>query len=66
MGEVNVTALRKMICVALMAVGMAVAIRGSLHCLSHGLPWDCITMSAISGGLIFTLGLLKLRCISGR
>lgn len=60
------TALRKSLAGALMAVGIAVAVRGLLHCLTHGLPFGCIILSAVIGGLIFALGLLKWSNAAGR
>lgn len=65
-GEADVIALRKLLAGALMAVGIALAIRGLLHCLTHGLPFGCIIVSAVLGGLIFALGLLKWSNINGR
>lgn len=65
-GEVDVIVLRKLLAGTMMVVGIALAIRGSLHSLTHGLPFGCIILSAVIGGLIFALGLLKWSNIGGR
>ncbi|MCS7252486.1 MAG: hypothetical protein RMK18_08440 [Armatimonadota bacterium] len=58
--------LRKIMAVMLMAVGIAIFVRGLIHCLSQGLLWHGIIVSAIVGGLVFSLGLSKWRYITGR